>query len=210
MRNKTELKILAKEMFDPEVAKVVKSMIDDYPEPLLDRQHDPNLKIKTFGLKTFFLGNIFYNKLKYGKYTTYANIKVLPGHANFAFVQNKSAPYFSYITSSGYTITPESMDSNLGSIPQFFQMFNVLSPTYYSFAYLIHDWLFKRHKEGNQDFTFEQTAEILAEGIKALMEVGYYEEDGTLVQLEQNEDALFLIYLAVLTPFALEIWNKKE
>jgi len=50
----------------------------------------------------------------------------------------------------------------------------------------------------------------LAEGIKTLMEVGYYDDDGKLIQLEQDEDALFLIYLAVLTPFARAIWDKKE
>jgi len=209
MRNKTSLKEYANEIFDPEVAKAVELMLDEYPEPV-SRQHNLDSKNKTFGFTTFFLGNIFYKQLKYGKYTTYANIKVLPGKANFKFVKNASAPFFSYVTSSGKIITPGSTDSNLGSIPQFFQMFSVLTPSYYSLAYLIHDWLFKSHQEGSKDFTFEQTAEILAEGIKTLMEVGYYDDDGKLIQLEQDEDALFLIYLAVLTPFARAIWDKKE
>ncbi len=41
------------------------------------------------------------------------------------------------------------------------------------------------------------------------MEDGYYNNDGKLLKLNKNEDALYLIYLAVLSPVALFLWNEK-
>lgn len=234
MRNKAELKTLAKEMFDLEVAEDVIAMLDKQMDGLqletakemfdpevtedviamqdkqIDGLQSSTLEVKPFGFVTMFLGNIFYNNLKHGKFIAPFNFKKLDGKDKYEFIQHDVSPYFSYVTSTNCTISPLTMPFDGGSTPLFSRIFKVFDPEYFIPAYLIHDWLFKCHQDGSQDFTFEQTAEILAEGIKTLMEVGYYDDDGKLIQLEQDEDALFLIYLAVLTPFARAIWDKKE
>lgn len=205
MRNQFELREYANEMFDPEVAKEVIAMMDKKIDSLKPPTSEPQL----FGLVTMFLGDIFYNDLKHGQFIAHFNFKKLAGKDNYKFIQHEVSPYFSYVTSAKRTIMPLTMDFDGGSTPFFSRIFKVFDPEYFIPAYLIHDWLFKRHREGDKSFTFIQTAEILAEGIKTLMEDGYYNNDGKLLKLNKNEDALYLIYLAVLSPVALFLWNKK-
>ncbi|MEO4110895.1 hypothetical protein [Acinetobacter pittii] len=215
MKNETKLKKLAHEMFDPELANEVIALMDESnsklvaPTPL-----GPDQMIEVSGFDLIWLvDEIFYDDVACGQYTAYCNMKVLPGENQFKFVQYDKEPYFSFKTSNGHVITPTTMDFDGGSIPYFFRMFKTFSPTFYIPAYLIHDWLFVRHRENSppdHDFTFKETAVILAEAIKTLMEIGYYDENGRLVQLEKNEDTLFLIYLAVRTPIAKALWNKSK
>ncbi len=208
MKTRMDYCDLANEMFEPELAKDVIALMDAE----IAEQYPPSLEPQIASIKTLFLANNFYNNVECGSYTTYCNAVSLPGQDNFEFIQNKNLPYFSYVTSAGRAITPNSMSFNGGSIPNFLRVFKTLSPTFYISAYLIHDWLFKCHQENlgvDQDFSFQDTAKILAEGIKTLMEKGYYKPDGNLEKLEKNEDALYLIYLAVRSPIAKLIWDKK-
>lgn len=208
MKTRMDYCDLANEMFEPVLAKDVIALMDAE----IAEQYSPSLEPQLWSIKTLFLSDNFYKKIKIGRYTTYCNAVALPGQDNFKFIQHQSPPKFSYITSNGRAITPANTNFNGGSIPNFLRVFKVLSPTYYLSAYLIHDWLFKCHQEStgvDQDFSFEDTAVILAEGIKTLMETGYFEPDGNIIKLEKNEDALYLIYLAVRSPIAKGIWNKK-
>ena len=89
-----------------------------------------------------------------------------------------------------------SMPFNGGSIPNIAQIFSKLSPTYFISAYLIHDWLFYCHQKGIQpesDLSFEETAIILAEAIKVTMETDHYNLEGEKVEIEKDEDVLYVV-----------------
>jgi hypothetical protein len=106
-----------------------------------------------------------------------------------------------YVTSSGDSITPERMYTDGGSIPRLLWGFSGLSPWDYGPAYVIHDWLFERKHcryPGWTNVSFEQSGNILAEGLKTLMASG---------TVEVNPEALVLIRAGVLTPTARRIWD---
>ncbi|MGJ8757451.1 hypothetical protein ACSFV5_07325 [Acinetobacter sp. HC8-3S] len=218
MENKTELKKQAYEMFDKELADQI---VDQINESGSKKKREQPIELengvflpKDLTDRTASLIQVddwLYDDLSVGKFTAYCETETLPGKDNHFFKQSLDEPFFSYITSKGRVITPNSMRFNGGSIPYVMRVFKKFSPSYFMPAYLIHDWLFDRHRENeapDHDFTFEETAEILAEAIKTLMEIRYYEPDGkTLVKLDKSETVLYLIYLAVKTPIARAIWN---
>ena len=77
-------------------------------------------------------------------------------------------------------ITPGLMYTDGGSIPRLAQPFRGFSPWGYAPAYMVHDWLFVARRcltdneaEGNEtdiaDMSFQESAEVLAEAIRALI-----------------------------------------
>jgi hypothetical protein len=99
-------------------------------------------------------------------------------------------------------IVPEIMYTDGGSIPRIFWSIPGLSPWGLGPAYVIHDWLFEVHRchrpappEVSQ-ITFEQSAQILAEVGKALVETG-------LVQHNMLEEIVW----GVRTRYARGIWD---
>jgi hypothetical protein len=83
----------------------------------------------------------------------------------------------------GKSITPGIMYTDGGSIPSFARMVNGLTPWNYGPAYIVHDWLFRAKQCLNDGSTkpeyatvaeleFQDSAEIIAEAIKALEESG--------------------------------------
>lgn len=219
MINRTELTKQAYEMFDKELADQIVDKINESGRNKNSLEYI-NLEngvlipkdLTKYTSSLLIVDDKLYERLNIGKFTAYCTTETLPGKDNHFFKQNVNEPFFSYVTSKGRVITPHSMKYDGGSIPYIMRAFKKFSPTYFMPAYLIHDWLFARHRLNeapDHDFTFKETAEILAEAIKTLMEIGYYESDGkTLVKLDKSETVLYLIYLAVQTPIAEAIWNR--
>ncbi len=171
----------------------------------IQNKNDAELK----SLVTFYAGDKLYNNLKTGKFY---NLPVLTwnGPDTFLFTQSPHKP-FKFETSSGRTIEPQTMPTDGGSIPYIFRMLKKYSPWGYAPAFIIHDWLFHAHKNNispDNDWAFEETADIMAECIKTLMEVGFTNVDGKLQILEKEEDTLYLMFLAVKSFEAKKIWNE--
>ena len=117
---------------------------------------------------------------------------------------------FAYVTSTGRRIAPGPMDTNGGSIPQPLHAANMFSPWTYGTAFIIHDWIFEAQKceiEPDADIRFEESALIMAEAMKTLMEVGFVNQDGELKQYRRAPRVVYLMYLAVKSPVARRLWN---
>jgi hypothetical protein len=99
-------------------------------------------------------------------------------------------------------IVPRDMFTDGGSVPRVFWNIPGLSPWALGPAYIIHDWIFEVHRCGRPAppeitaITFEQSARILAEVGKALI-------DHELV----DHDLLDAIVWAVSTRFARDLWD---
>jgi hypothetical protein len=100
-------------------------------------------------------------------------------------------------------IVPEDMFTDGGSVPQIFWGIPGLSPWGLGPAYIIHDWIFEVHRCGRPappevaQITFEQSAQILAEVGKALVEAN-------LIQDNMLEPVVW----AVRTRYARDIWDR--
>lgn len=106
-------------------------------------------------------------------------------------------------TADNKVITPAAMVTDGGSVPRILWGIPGLSPWGYAPAYIVHDWLFEAHHQGLPEYsqiTFERSAEVLAEGIKTLME--------THPDVAKDETILWAIYEAVRTPVARALWDK--
>jgi hypothetical protein len=88
-----------------------------------------------------------------------------------------------------------------GSIPRFFWKHSGLSPWGFGPAYVIHDYIFAVHRCGWDDpdvasITFEQSAEVLAEVGKTLIDLHLI-----------KHDALDAIVWGVRTQYARTLWD---
>jgi hypothetical protein len=101
-------------------------------------------------------------------------------------------------------IVPELMYTDGGTIPRIFWSIPGLSPWGLGPAYVIHDWLFlvhRCHRTAPPEvaaITFEQSAQILAEVGKQLVEHG-------LVQNNKLEEIVW----AIRTKYARDIWDSQ-
>ena len=99
-------------------------------------------------------------------------------------------------------IVPGLMYTDGGSIPRVFWSVPGLSPWAFGPAYIVHDWLFVVHRchwpapPEVQAITFQQSAQILAEVGKSLVEAGMIDDN----KLEE-------IVWAIKTKYAEDIWN---
>jgi hypothetical protein len=100
-------------------------------------------------------------------------------------------------------IVPETMYTDGGSVPQILWGIPGLSPWALGPAYIIHDWIFLVHRcslpapPEVKAITFEQSAQILAEVGKSLVEAGLIKDN----RLEE-------IVWAVRTKYALSLWER--
>jgi hypothetical protein len=100
-------------------------------------------------------------------------------------------------------IVPQDMYTDGGSVPRVLWGIPGLSPWALGPAYIIHDWIFEVHRCGRPApaevaaITFEQSALILAEIGKALIDHGLIEDD----RLDE-------IVWAVSTRFARDLWDR--
>jgi hypothetical protein len=108
----------------------------------------------------------------------------------------------SFLAPSNLWIEPENIVTDGGSIPRVFWGIPGLSPWGLGPAYVIHDYLFIVHRCGwtapayIKQITFEQSAEVLAEVGKALIEHGLV-----------RDDMLDAIVWAVRTNYARGLWD---
>ena len=118
----------------------------------------------------------------------------------FLYIPNKDDP-LRFITSKR-TFQAEKMYTDGGSIPRLFWSVPGYSPWGYGPAYIIHDWLFEAHYcdlPDYRDISFQDSARLLAEGIKTLMEANVAPLD---------ETTMWAIYEAVRSPIARDVWDK--
>jgi hypothetical protein len=100
-------------------------------------------------------------------------------------------------------IVPETMYTDGGSVPQIFWGIPGLSPWALGPAYIIHDWIFLVHRcnlpapPEVKAITFQQSAQILAEVGKALV-------DANLIRDNRLEEIVW----AVRTKYAESLWEK--
>lgn len=104
------------------------------------------------------------------------------------------------------------MDTDGGSIPGILHGNMKYSPWGYGLGYIIHDWLFVAHKceyQPGDDVIFADSARVLGEAIKTLMETGFTDFDGKTVRFPRSESAAWNIYAAVQTKIARKLRDKK-
>ncbi|MCY1128520.1 hypothetical protein OU426_16780 [Frigidibacter sp. RF13] len=136
------------------------------------------------------------------------------GDGTFIYVPSPRDP-LTFTRPEGETrvrvIAPEMMYTDGGSIPPIGRVFNGLTPWNYGPAYMIHDWLFAARQclnDGKTDesyrkmeeATFQDSAEIIAEAIKAL-EVSK--------KVKKRDISGPTVTYAVTSPFSLERWKVK-
>lgn len=201
----TELRDRAFDLFDPQLAQEV---ADRMERDAADLEHhvpgQPNLE----SIATFFLADRFYNSLPTGKIEGRITV-AWNGMDSFMFVPDPAHP-FSYTTGAGRKITPRLMDTDGGSIPRLLWASSKFSPWGYAPAFIIHDWLFVAHKCGHapdNDWTFRQSSLLLAEITKTMMEVGFTDFEGVVQKVPKKEDTLYLMYQAVASSIAQNLWN---
>ncbi|MHA3115269.1 DUF1353 domain-containing protein [Acinetobacter sp. ANC 4635] len=211
--NKENLKELAKEHFVDGLSHIVIDQIEQ--DAVAHVEHLPSTISKVgvvpYSLFTVFLSDNFYADLGVGRFTGRLMV-CWNGMDEFVFIPDNSHP-FSYTSSDGRTITPKLMYTDGGSIPRVLRGLSKFSSWGYAPAFIIHDWLFAAHKckyAPDTDWDLQSSALILAEAIKTLMEVGYENYEGHQVKLEKGEDTLYLIYLAVKSFIAQDIWDDKK
>lgn len=118
----------------------------------------------------------------------------------FIYMPDKDDP-LRFTTADGRVLQPLAMYTDGGSIPRLFWSMPGYSPWGYAPAYIIHDWVFLAHHcrfDEYRDITFERSAQLLAEGIKTLMESG---------TAPREETILWSIYEAVRSPVARSLWD---
>jgi hypothetical protein len=145
------------------------------------------------------------------------------GAEKFVYVPGGEGKNFAFETAStGRVIAPGLMYTDGGSIPRIAQIFNGLSPWGFGPAYIVHDWIFYGHncyvdqddaryndvvrfddvngKNGSSPIGFDESALILAEVIKTLVDYG---------QVREQALAAEIISSGVDSPIAAGLWNRQ-
>lgn len=121
----------------------------------------------------------------------------------FLFVPYPPNP-LRFTTADGQVLEPKPMYTDGGSIPRIFWWVPGYSPWGIGPAYIIHDWIFMAHHcsmAGYDQVHFEDSARILGETIKTLMETQTVPKDETV---------WFNVVEAVKSPIANHLWQKGE
>jgi hypothetical protein len=63
--------------------------------------------------------------------------------------------------------------------------------------------------EPDYSFTLDEAGMVMAEIIKTLMEVGFVNHDGQTTRLKKAEDTLYVMYQAVVSIFARNMWSDR-
>lgn len=169
------------------------------------------------GLTTLFAGDRLYSRTKSGHFEGFPTVAwngIFEDNSKPKFIYRpQPANPFRFIRHDGQAIEPGVMDTDGGSIPRILHGFGRFDAWGYAPGYIVHDWIFTAHKCGHSpddNISFEDSATILAECIKTLMEVGYTDFDGANVKLRKREDTMYLIYKAVSSFIARGLWNDSD
>lgn len=142
----------------------------------------------------------FYNQTLIGTYHGTLIIRYY-GPDLFQFLPDEDDPFY-FERSNGEKIYPPEMVTDGGSTPSFLWGIRIYSPWAYGPAYIVHDGLYAQHRCHPEQlvYDFQESAAILAEAMKTLM------EDPETEHIK-NVGFLHLIYIGVLTEQAREAWN---
>lgn len=203
----TALRLIAKAH-----AELPKELADAVAQQILDDVDNRRSGSFKRSLATLFLADRFYRQLGVGRFEgaptlTWNGYDAADGRPVFVFEPDG----FTYVTADGRRITPASMDTDGGSVPKVLHSFGSFNPWTYGPAFMIHDWIFVAHKCGtvpDNDIGFDESATIMAEAMKTLMEVGFRNADGEAQIFPKAEDTLYLMYQAVRSRFAKKLWNE--
>lgn len=119
----------------------------------------------------------------------------------FLFLPNRDAP-FTLVRANGAKLQPGPMYTDGGSIPRFLWGVEGYSPWGYAPAYIVHDWLFEAHHcgyEPDDKHTFEESVEVMAEGLKAVMEAA---------PEVRNYFVFDTVVRSVASPIARRLWDQ--
>jgi hypothetical protein len=143
--------------------------------------------------------HIIYERMKVGEFKGGLEVRWIKPD-RFIYIPDENDP-LRFKTWDNKLIEPKKMYTDGGSIPRFFWGVPGYSPWGYAPSYIIHDWLFVAHHceiPDYKDVSFEDSARLLAEGIKTLMETKVAPRD---------ETTLWAIYEAVNSPVAKSLWD---
>lgn len=208
------LKDTASDLFAPELAAQVHAQIDQdaaavgglMPHPL-GQGEVPSAQ----GLADWFLPDRFYDGLTPGQLTGRFAVR-WDGMDSFVYIPDADQP-LTYTTLQGRAIQPRIMYTDGGSIPRILRGMKKFSSWGYAPAFMIHDWLFAARKcdhAPDTDWTFPDSARVLAEVMKCLMENGFTNYAGQRNKLDKTPDTLYVIYLGVRSPIAENLWNNDK
>jgi hypothetical protein len=111
---------------------------------------------------------------------------------------------------SGAEIAPTMIYTDGGSVPPLARAFRGFTPWNYGPAYIVHDWLFRAKQcwaDGHRDeaykvvadMSFEDSAAIIAESIKALHDTG---------RVRKDDVSAAAVTAAVTSPFSYKYWTE--
>lgn len=105
---------------------------------------------------------------------------------------------FAFIRSNGQRIVPLEMLTDAGTIPRFAWSLPDLDPWHFLPAYVLHDWCFVAHHRGMDVLDFAETAMVLAEAVKTLIDTGTASGNWLTVEV---------LYRAVCSSRARALWD---
>lgn len=210
LSNTEALKRYAEVQFTDDLAQEIFEQIDNEEHQRTGPMHRNFMgdMVVPRSLATLFLADDFYEKIAVGNFSGRVVI-VWNGADNFVFVPDESHP-FSYTTSQGIVIRPQLMYTDGGSIPQILRGLKKYSSWGYAPAFIIHDWIFAAKRCSyslDSRWTLEDAALIMAEAIKTLIVVGFEDYEGKSFTLDKSEDTLYLMYHAVKSRIAKNLWD---
>lgn len=141
------------------------------------------------------------NKVQAGRFEGKLNLEWKAPNC-FLYTPDPEDPLVFY-RANGQKIEPKAMYTDGGSIPRFLWNAPNLSPWDFAPAYLIHDWLFEQHHcfPEKQRFAFQDTAVILAEAVKTMIQTDC---------VEANDKFVSLIYDSVNSKIAQKLWDNGQ
>ena len=205
-RNDKMLKNRASALFPGDLAADTRRRVDE------DRERFNQYE----GVFTAYQGDRFYDALKIGAFEGLPTV-TWNGVDAFVFTPNASTPFL-YRASSDFgerVIQPGLMPTDGGSTPRLLRGLTQFSSWGYTPAFILHDWIFyakKRHALGDGNvkehaWSFDESALIMAEAMKTLMEVGYRDFSGAERRIAKAEDILYLMYLGVSSFICKAVWD---
>lgn len=118
----------------------------------------------------------------------------------FLFLPDVTSP-LTFKRANGQSITPGRMLTDGGSIPRPLWILRNYSPWGFAPAFIIHDWIFEVRQckyAGADSMTFEDSAEVMAEIMKTMIEAKRIEASSLTVQA---------MHAAVSSSVARNHWN---
>lgn len=197
------LKAKAIDLFGESLGAVIATEID---EGIKKEKQGSTMKVLSW--KTGFASDAFYSKVQNGRFSGRLSV-TWDGMDEFVFLPDPASP-LTFVRHDGAEIIPRKMYTDGGSIPRLLRGAKKYSSWGYAPAFIVHDWLFTAKKckhSTDVDWQFPETAWVMAEAIKTLMEVGYINFKGEVKKIEKSEDTLFLMFLAVSSPIAKRLWD---